>query len=126
MVGLITKISSDGPDDKNPPAHGDKNNAMGGEPTIPTMLSNHPEGGVSGGGGGDNASIDGSTMGEWDILDRIEDDMEQWGNAEQYRKEDRLFGSLQGKIYHRGGRDMTNSSNGPHGITPTHPTLTLS
>ena len=119
-MGLITKISSDGSDDhhkKSPPAHGDdKNSAIGGEPTTPTTLSGNPEGGGgSGGVGGENVSMDGSTMGEWDVLDRIEDDMEQWGNAEQYRKEDRLFGSLQGKIYHRGGRDMTAASNSPHG-----------
>ena len=92
---------------------------MGGEPTTPTTLSSHPEGGGPGGGGGENASVDGSNMGEWDVLDRIEDDMEQWGNAEQYRKEDRLFGSLQGKIYHRGGRDMTSGPTGSHGTTPT-------
>ena len=117
MVGLITKISSDSNnDDKSPPINGDKNSVMGGEPTTPTISSSHPEGG---GGGGENASVDGSTMGEWDVLDRIDDDMEQWGNAEQYRKEDRLFGSLQGKIYHRGGREFTAASTGSHGIYPT-------
>jgi hypothetical protein len=36
---------------------------------------------------------------EWDLLERVDDDMEHWGGSESYRKEDRFFGTLQGGAY---------------------------
>ena len=35
----------------------------------------------------------------WAALERLDDDLEQWGGSENFRKEDRFFGTLQGTVY---------------------------
>lgn len=35
----------------------------------------------------------------WSVLEKLDDDLEQWGESEGYRKEDRFFGTLQGSGY---------------------------
>jgi len=37
----------------------------------------------------------------YEMLEKIEDDMEQWGGSDIFRREDRFFGSLQGSQYQR-------------------------
>ena len=36
---------------------------------------------------------------EWSALERLDDDFEQWGGCEVFRKEERFFGSMQGSVY---------------------------
>jgi hypothetical protein len=49
-------------------------------------------------------------LSELEMLEQVDDDMEQYGGSEIYRKENRLFGTLQGLQYQR-CRDKTKSNN---------------
>jgi hypothetical protein len=79
LGGLVTKIS------------GEKRDSISG-PNDVASVSNQ---------GGQTVS--GRTVAESDrdLLEAMDDNMEQWGGSEGYRKEDRFFGSLQGGAYQR-------------------------
>ena len=86
LTGLITKIS----------VEKQKSNGVSGELNEKEKelesLKEKDKNKEREGGGGEYED-------EWSVLESTDDDLEQWGGSDAFRKEDRFFGTLQGSGY---------------------------
>ena len=87
LTGLITKISVE--KQKSNGVSGELNEK---EKELESLKEKDKNKERQGGGGGEYED-------EWSVLESTDDDLEQWGGSDAFRKEDRFFGTLQGSGY---------------------------